>query len=81
MRVKVNKMKYQDRIEEVKKNFDDRLLRRIEVEAMTGLSTSTLYSYIRRGAFPKPVRIGPKTVRWHYSVVKGWIASQGVQAA
>lgn len=64
---------------------DDRLLRRPEVEARTGLTTSHLYSLMRAGRFPLPLKISVQSVRWRLSEVDAWIASRpratGRQAA
>ncbi len=40
------------------------LLRRKRVEAESGQSRSTLYARIAQGLYTKPVRIGPRAVRW-----------------
>ncbi len=40
----------------------DRLLRRPDVEAVTGLSRSSLYAKMDSGDFPCPVRIGARAV-------------------
>ena len=40
------------------------LLRRTQVESMTGLGRSTIYALMRKDDFPTPIRIGPKSVRW-----------------
>jgi prophage regulatory protein len=49
------------------------MLRRSQVEARTGLSRSSIYKYMRDGAFPLPVSISPKAVRWIESEVSAWI--------
>lgn len=49
-------------------------LRRKQVETRTGLSRSTIYQYIKDGAFPKPVPLGPRAVAWLESDVSEWIA-------
>jgi prophage regulatory protein len=41
-----------------------KLLRRTVVEDLTGLARSTIYARVSDGRFPKPVRTGPKAVRW-----------------
>lgn len=51
-------------------------LRRKQVEMRTGLSRSTIYQYIKDGAFPKPVRLGPRAVGWLESEVSEWIAER-----
>jgi prophage regulatory protein len=53
----------------------DRLLRRVEVERRVGLGRSALYRMMRSGAFPEPVRISPKAVRWPASEIEAWMAS------
>lgn len=55
----------------------DKFLRRPEVENLTGLSRSTIYSMISNGEFPKPVRIGRRAVAWRESVIQSWIAERG----
>jgi prophage regulatory protein len=51
-------------------------LRRKQVETRTGLSRSTIYQYIKDGAFPKPVPLGPRAVGWLESDVRDWIAAR-----
>ena len=41
-----------------------RLLRLREVLARCGLSRSTLYRQMGEGAFPRPLRVGVRAVRW-----------------
>lgn len=52
------------------------LLRRKEVEARTGLPRSSLYELIGRGEFPRPIRLGERSVAWIDSEVDAWIASR-----
>ena len=55
----------------------DRLLRRPEVEAITGMSTSRLYAAMREGRFPPPRRIGAGpngAVAWLHSEVQAWMS-------
>ena len=40
----------------------DRLLKRIQVKEITGLSRSSIYRLMARGEFPRPVRVGPAAV-------------------
>lgn len=49
-------------------------LRRHAVEEITGLSRSTIYALMARGAFPKPVRLTGKAVGWPESAVADWLA-------
>jgi prophage regulatory protein len=52
---------------------DDRLLRRREVEAMVGFGRSMIYEKMASGAFPQPLKIGPKSVRWREQDIRAWI--------
>ena len=51
-----------------------RLLKRPEVEAVTGLSRASIYARIKTGAFPVPVRLGPNSVAWRAADIHRWIA-------
>ena len=53
----------------------DRLLRRKEVEAMTGLCGSAIYQRLAKGEFPVPIKLGYKCVRWPASEVEAFVAS------
>jgi prophage regulatory protein len=52
------------------------LLRRKQVEAMTGLGRSSLYAAVQRGEFPKPVKIAARAVAWRQSEVAAWIQAR-----
>lgn len=53
-------------------------LRRPEVEALTGLSRSTLYNWMKRGEFPQPVKLGTRLVAWRESDISvKWIVGAG----
>ena len=58
--------------------MQDRLLRRREVEKITGMSRSSIYRLMQEGEFPRPVRIGPAAVRWKSSDITTWIESRPV---
>ena len=49
----------------------ERLLRRREVEKITGIGRSSIYRLMQEGKFPRPVRIGPAAVRWRASDITG----------
>ena len=59
----------------------DKLLRRPDVEARTGLSRSTLYDWMKRGDFPQPVKLGARMVAWRESDVTAWLDSRQTRAA
>lgn len=46
-----------------------RLLRLPSVRAETGASRSTIYLRIQQGLWPKPVKLGPRSVAWPASEV------------
>lgn len=50
-----------------------RILRRPEVEKMTGLARSTIYNRIDQGTFPKPIPLGGRLVGWLENDIKSWI--------
>jgi prophage regulatory protein len=54
----------------------DRMLRRPEVELMTGRSRSSIYRDIRAGLFPAATRIGRNAIGWPQSVIEGWLLSR-----
>ena len=54
----------------------DKHLRRPAVENLTGLSRSTIYDLMAKGAFPRPVRLTAKAVAWPESAVAEWLAQR-----
>ena len=54
----------------------DRLLRRREVEEITGLRRSSIYKYMKDGKFPQRVQVGPNAVRWRASDIAAWVESR-----
>ena len=50
-----------------------RFLRISEVEALTGLSRTTIYDWSADGRFPRPVRLSERAVRWIESEVLEWM--------
>lgn len=59
----------------------ERILRRPDVEARTGLSRSTLYAWMAAGDFPKPVALGARLVGWRESDIEAWLAAREPKAA
>ena len=53
----------------------DRLLRRREVEWITGMSRASIYRLMQQGDFPRPVKVGSTAVRWKESDIAAWIES------
>ena len=51
----------------------ERCLGMREVLALLSVSRSTLNRWIREGAFPRPVKLGKRAVRWRRSDIEGWL--------
>ena len=54
----------------------DKHLRRPAVQDLTGLSRSTIYDLMAKGAFPRPVRLTAKAVAWPESAIAEWLAQR-----
>ena len=57
-------------------NDDLRIIRRPEVQRVTGLRRSSIYALMSAGTFPKAVPLGPRAVGWLASEVAAWIAGR-----
>ncbi len=55
---------------------NERILRRPEVEAATGLGRSVIYSLMADGEFPQQVPLHGRTVGWVASEVQSWISDR-----
>lgn len=53
-----------------------KLIRRNEVERVTGLKRSSIYLKIKEGDFPKPIKLGMRAVAWLEADVMQWIESK-----
>lgn len=49
------------------------ILRLPDVEARCAVNRRTLYYWIERGLFPRPISLGPRTVGWLDRDVEAWI--------
>lgn len=54
----------------------DSLLTRPEVEGRCGISKTTIYRLMRSGAFPEPIPVGARAVRWLESEIDQWISTR-----
>lgn len=55
----------------------DRIVRRPEVEHITGLSRATLYRLIDKGLFPAPVKLtAGNAVGWRERDLREWLESR-----
>lgn len=50
-----------------------RLLRRKQVEDITGLSSEGIDYRVKAGIFPKPIKLGKRSVAWVEAEVITWI--------
>jgi prophage regulatory protein len=50
----------------------ERILRRTEVEQVTGLPRATIYDKISRGLFPRPIKLGERSVGWLEREIVVW---------
>ena len=53
-----------------------KILRRPAVLEMIGVSVPTLYRWMDKGLFPRPVRLGPQAVGWRSADVDEWLSSR-----
>ena len=53
-----------------------RLLRRSKVEELTGLSRSALYDLMKKGLFPRAVKLTAKAVAWREEDIANWLNSR-----
>ena len=51
------------------------LIRLPEVIKRTSLSRSTIYAYVKKGEFPKPIKIGLRAVAWPENAIDDWVTS------
>ena len=54
--------------------MSNRVIRRPEVQTLTGIPRSTLYAKIATGDFPAPIKIGQRSVGWLEAEVNDWLS-------
>ncbi|MGB3317132.1 MAG: AlpA family transcriptional regulator [Albidovulum sp.] len=54
----------------------NRILRRPDVEHLTGFKRSMIYLMMQRGTFPKPVKLSERAIGWRESDVAAWLSSR-----
>ena len=52
------------------------LLRLPEIMRRTGMARASIYAAIARGAFPKPIPLGLRSVAWPSGEIDAWIAAK-----
>ena len=60
--------------------MSNQLLTRKEVEALTRLSTTTIYRKVREGSLPEALKVGEPAVRWQPNDIEAWLAEWLVSA-
>ena len=45
-------------------NYHNQLLKRTQVQELTGLSKTSIYKRMGEGEFPQSIALSPKTIRW-----------------
>ena len=56
--------------------MEQKILRRLDVQRITGLSKATLWRLVKAGDFPRPIRLGARAVGWKAQEVVAWIDSR-----
>lgn len=56
-----------------------RLITLSTVMEMVGFARSSIYKMMGQDRFPKPVHVGPRSVRWIESEIREWISALGTQ--
>jgi len=54
----------------------NRLIRKKELLNITGLSIASIYRLIKKGEFPKQVRISENSIAWRESDINEWLDSR-----
>lgn len=57
-------------------NISTRILRLHEVCKLTGLSRSSIYLKVSVSEFPKPIKLGLRSVGWIEAEVAAWIEAR-----
>ena len=57
-------------------NENNRLIRRKEVQAKTGLGASSIYALMKTGEFPQCLNISERRVAWIESDIDQWICER-----
>lgn len=58
----------------VPNNFHDlKLIREPQLRLLIGLSRSCIYSLLKSGNFPRPLRVGRRAIAWKVSDIASWL--------
>ena len=53
-----------------------KIIKRPEVEAVTGLSRSSIYAKMGEGVFPKAIKLSERSVGWLEHEVQEWVKNR-----
>jgi prophage regulatory protein len=53
-----------------------RILREREVLDLLGIGRTTLWTWVRAGSFPAPIKLGPAAKGWTEATIKGFLESR-----
>jgi prophage regulatory protein len=53
-----------------------RLIRLPEVESIVGLKKSAIYSAVREGKFPAPIKLSRRAVCWNSQAIDAWVLAR-----
>lgn len=57
------------------------LVRRPQVEALTGLKRSSMYALMRAGQFPRPIKLSARAVAWPLQAIQQWVEARAVASS
>lgn len=53
-----------------------RIVRRPEVESITGLSRSSIYAKMENGSFPTAIKLSERSVGWLEHEIQAWLENR-----
>ncbi len=59
-----------------KQSPKSQILRGPEVDKEYGVSKTARYELIKQGVFPKPIKLGPRSVGWLRSELDAWVEAR-----
>ena len=62
-------------------DINSRVMRLPDVQEHVGLRRSAIYELVKRGDFPRPIKLSKRAVGWRESDVLKWLASRPETAA
>ena len=50
-------------------------------KGLIGVSDKTIWTWVKRGEFPAPVKLSPSVTVWRLSEVQAWMDEKGMEAS